>query len=217
MNCRLALSSSLWLALPGSALAVAQGTLTKLADVHPVSSPNTFVGTDDLEFLYLGEGGRIAVIDLSLVGAPSGSQLMPGHVNSIQVGSLGAVPAEMLLDPAHAVDADDDGNPLNDADDVLYVACGRLGLWAVDPDPAGGGLNHAVRIDDRGNPNNPVSMQKSRRFCNQLELVKIGPETFLAATFAKKDDSVLRFYRTNEIKNLLATTAPETGSELDPV
>ncbi|MEM1447520.1 MAG: hypothetical protein AAGA20_12475 [Planctomycetota bacterium] len=190
--------------------------MTKLSDVHPGSLPNAFVGTDDLQHLFLGEGGQIAFIDMAAAPTGGGAQLMPDATKVIQIGALGALPAELLLDPGQHVDLDGNGDFLDDTDDLIYIAAGQMGLWAMEANPDPLVQNRVIRIDDRGNASGPTTLQRSRRFCNQLEIVQIGPERFLAATFARKERSVLRLYRLSDIHALFHAAASETGSELNP-
>ncbi|MEL6904863.1 MAG: hypothetical protein AAFP22_05625, partial [Planctomycetota bacterium] len=50
-----------------------------------------------------------------------------------------------------------------DCYDIIYLACGHLGLWAMEAHPGAAHTNVAVRLDDSGN-RNPAT-QGSQRFC----------------------------------------------------
>ncbi len=137
--------------------------LTKLHDVHPGSMPNTFTGTEDGRILYLGEGAQIAVVDLTTTPPAAGPGLMPTASKSFQVGDFAVLPADLLLDPAlcFMIDADHDGEEKNDCADLLFVAGGHMGLWAVSADPTPGNPNRALRIDDQQDLAQPLSKQDS--------------------------------------------------------
>ncbi|MEZ6018228.1 MAG: hypothetical protein R3F49_24205 [Planctomycetota bacterium] len=193
--------------------------LTKLHDVHPGSMPNTFTGTDDGSVLYLGEGGQVSIIDLTTTPPATGPGLMPSAVKKVQVGKLGVVPADLLLDPTLCFTEDDDldGDAKNDCSDLLIVAGGHMGLWVMSANPTLGQPNRVMRIDDQQDTSQPQSVQDSVRFCNQLAIVTVGPKRLLAATFGAKHDSRLRLYDLDLIHALFASWAPETGAEIDPM
>ncbi len=197
----------------------AQTYLTQPTGAHPYSLVRAVASTPDASWLFVGEGGTVAIQDAratTYAGAAGGPSLPPAKV--VQVGRPGVVSAALLPHPELDFDVDTDGDGIaeNDVVDVLFVAGGQLGLWMLAVDPRPGAPNRAMRIDDQGNPLNPISEQNSRRFCNQLALVDVGDTTYLAATFGKKDQSHLRLYSLAAVTARFATAAAEVGFELQP-
>ena len=167
--------------------------------MHPYSSPQAQISTDDGHWIFSGEGGALSFIEFgarSPATASPGSlkQAMPAQTKRIPIGSLGVMAADMVLDPA--ADLSDDsalGSPgPEDRRDLLYVAGGHLGLWAMEAHPGATHANESARLDDSqsGTPN----ASDSGRFCTAVETVRIGAQTYLLALFAGADDNILRVY-----------------------
>jgi len=103
---------------------------------------------------------------------------------------LGVLPVEMRFDPDAAE------KPLFGYHDLLYIAGGRDGLWAMQGDADDKNApNRAVRLDDAGTIGGD---QDSRRWCNDLAFVTLGSPgdetTYLLALFGAKNESHLRMY-----------------------
>ncbi len=197
-----------------------------VAAVYPFSQPNAFVATDNGDWLFLGEGGSIAFVDfrgLNPSAATGGAQQdMPLPSKRQQIGTLAPLPAEMVLDPAADL-SDDDVTQLpdaNDANDIVYIAGGNLGLWAIEAHPGSQHENVAVRLDDSGDRD--VTTQHSKRFCTSVATAKIAGVDCLIALFAKAESNVLRIYRLSDARAAMAAARastdpkPDLGHEIAP-
>jgi len=169
--------------------------LDKLLAVYPFSGSGTMTSTANGEYLYVGEGGAIAAI-LADPDNPQSDYQVPLWRDP--VGSLGVMPVKMVLDPESAA------VPGTNYSDILYIAGGRDGLWAMEANVADDGLrNRAVRIDDSGNEIN-VGTQFNRKWCNDLAFITLDDggqqKTYLLALFGKTDNSRLRIYELARVR-----------------
>ncbi|WP_145202224.1 hypothetical protein [Planctomycetes bacterium Poly30] len=99
-----------------------------------------------------------------------------------------------------------------DYSNLLIIAGGTNGLWVMDADPHSA-TNRVARIDDSG-PSFPDE-QLNNRYCNSLALVTLEDVHYVAATFAKKDASRVRFYALSDLRAALANAgSSETGHEI---
>jgi len=168
------------------------GTLTKLRAVHPHSIPAGMTVSDDGRYLYVAEGGTLAVLD-----APSDMHV---EIKFAPVSSLGLRAVELELDPDADLEA-----PSNA---YLYVAAGREGLWVMGADPGASVTLPASRIDDALD----TGGQTSDRWCNDVDFIQWGTTDYLLALFAEKDASRLRLYKLQHARNVLGPQ--ETGNEI---
>ncbi|MEM9799588.1 MAG: hypothetical protein AAGA20_04625 [Planctomycetota bacterium] len=154
---------------------------------------------------------------------PNVNVLAP-ELKKVQIGALGVRAAEMLAHPRLDLRDDDDNNDDDawvaepgpgDADDVVFIASGRLGLWAIEAHPAPSYENRAVRIDASGNLN--VATQNSERYCNGLDFARIGDTTYLVALHSKAGHNRVRFYDLDRIAAVFANAdAAGLGGEIAP-
>ena len=167
----------------------------------PFSLPNAFATSVEGQYIYCGEGGTLAVVD-TLAG-----EVGYDDAPRIRISDYGPKPASMLFDPG--VDSGGD-------DDMLVICAGRSGLWVMDANPPDG-VYRAAAVDDSatGDP----SEQANRRYCNNAATFTIDGEEYLAATFAKKNQSRLRIYDMNAVRAVLSNTpAGEwSGYEIAPL
>ncbi|MEM8713804.1 MAG: hypothetical protein AAGG01_22915, partial [Planctomycetota bacterium] len=155
--------------------------LVDLDAVYAYGDPAANLCDPSADWGFFGEGGMLTFMDFRSIdpGTPGTSTPLPNGTSNefeladefktVQIGSLGVRPAEMLCHPnldltGDADDPDSVPHPVDDANDIIFIAGGRLGLWAIEAHPAKNYSNRAVRIDDSGNLN--VSTQSSRRYCN---------------------------------------------------
>ena len=221
-------------ALTGPAAeAAAPQALDELAAVAPGSYPTAQIMTDDGEWIFSAEGGAMAFIYLgnahpgnTVFPQPPLLQLqpMPSAIKRVQVGTLGVITADLALDPA--LDLVDDPvtlpkgtepdayiPPDEDYADLIYIAGGHLGLWAMEAHPVDEYMNRAVRIDNSGDLD--PTTQNSNRFCTDVEVVEIEGEHFLVALFARKDDNILRVYRLQDVHSAMAAARSASGTHPD--
>ncbi|MEM1447602.1 MAG: hypothetical protein AAF957_22275 [Planctomycetota bacterium] len=192
--------------------------LDELLAVMPESVPNSFVTTDDGSWLFLGEGATLTFIDFrgrtpSTPDVPGTlEQPMPAPTKRVQIGSLGVLPSEMVLDPeADLTDDGDTTSVLDDADDkdIIYIAGGHFGLWAIEAYPNDGHDNVAVRLDDSGNLD--PATQNSGRFCTSVDVATIGTGQYLIALFAKAEKNWLRAYPLQDARDALEAARTSTN------
>ncbi|MEL6430773.1 MAG: hypothetical protein AAFR54_16425 [Planctomycetota bacterium] len=203
--------------------------IDELVAVAPESYPTVQAMTPDGEWVFSAEGGVLAFLHVGTTHpgnttfpAPELRISMPDAEKRVQVGSLGVLASDLALDPD--LDLSDDpptlpaGTPPEtssltdvDANDIVYVAGGHLGLWAIEAHPVAGYQNRAVRIDNSGNLQ--VATQYSKRFCTDVEVVEIEGEPFLLALFARRDRNLLRAYPLGDVRAALHAAR---GSTNDP-
>ena len=176
----------------------------RLVAVHPYSIPNAMAVGPGGRYVYVGEGGSLAIIDASLSDGFENAKRVP-------ISSRGVKPANLIVDSGALAGSI--------ADDFLLIAAGRSGLWIQEADPAG--ENRAARVDDSGS-GDPAE-QNSRRWCVDVGVFSIREDAtttvhYVAALFAAKNDTHLRVYRRDDVRAVL-TAHPgfETGHELAPV
>jgi hypothetical protein len=206
--------------------------LVQLDAVHAFGDPAANLCTEDGDWGFFSEGGRLVFYDFREIDVldPGISVPDPNGVSTdfilnpindrknIQIGTLGIRPAEMITHPD--LDLSDDGSSLapdaNDANDIVFIAGGRFGLWAMEAHPHKDYENKFVRIDNSGNPNS--GRQNSERYCNGLEIVQVGSQRYLVALFAKARANRVRLYNLNDIGSVfLNADADGLGGELMPV
>jgi len=191
--------------------------LNELVAVHPYSSPGAMTSTPDGNYLYVAEGGSIAIIEAD-----------PGHPGAVTnyknprkrrpVSSRGVLPVNMVLDPDITLPQAEIGyEPTYGPNDLLYIAGGRDGLWVMQADvTAPAQPNLAFRVDD-ATIVGPSAEQDSRRWCSDVDLITLGnppnEKTYLLALFAAKDDSQLRMYDLDAVR-AIASSGSETGTEI---
>jgi len=175
--------------------------LDTLEAIYPFSKANGMVSTPDGTYLYSAEGGGIAVLDTS-----TGQTGMDFPLKRFALGREGPIAVRMRLDEG--------ADPLDEEDDILLLAAGRDGLWATSaslaPLVVGVPVN-TVRIDDSGNMLG--ADQYSRRWCCDVNFVRVGGNDYVAALFQKKNQSRLRFYLLSDVHTTFADGI-ETGNEL---
>ena len=190
--------------------------LEELVAVYPYSSGYTMTSTPDGNYLYAGEGCAVAVIhsDPTDLNADDNYNI---PIKRDPVGRTGVLPVKLLLDPDVAT------TPVYGDDDLLYIAGGRDGLWAMQADTQNDTQpNLAVRIDD-AKVETSTADQDSRRWCNDLDYITLeeGGEqvTYLVALFGQKNGSRLRLYNLDLVRstvNLALGAGEETGHEINP-
>ena len=178
----------------------------ELVASYPASMPTANVASTD-DWLMVAEGGTLTFHR----AGPGERQIdFERPVKRARIGTTGVRASELARDPG--LDLDD--GP--DADDVVYVAGGRLGLWAmrVSDVPPPTDSDSASRIDDSsdGDP----ARQDSARYCNAVEVVSIGGTDYLVALFSAKDDNRLRVYDLEDVRAVVASGV-ELGAELPPI
>ncbi len=164
--------------------------LTKLEATAPESRPRTMVCTPSGHWVYQAEGGALAVFEVFQNGVYTDAEFKTttGH-KKFKLSSMGVLASRMALDPLAA------DPPVDGANDLIYVAGGRDGLWMVAADTTPSAANPAWRIDDSGNTN--PATQKGRRWCTDVGFMTVNGTDYLLACFAKKDESRLRVYDLN--------------------
>lgn len=164
------------------------------------------------DWVFIAEGGAIAMLDLegvdeSTTGNPMTDEL---RTRRFKVGDLGVKPADLLLDPDADLVGQEYGLNAPTRGDLLYIAGGIMGLWAMRIETGPSGTNPVVRIDDSGNMT--PSTQFSLRFCNQLATASIGGTPYLLATFGRSEGkSVLRGYKLSRLRDLLDASLYTSG------
>ena len=183
----------------------------KSVGAHSEGVAGPFATSPDGRVLWVSEGGSLYILE----DATDPAQYSAAPAPVVALGRERVQPVEMALDPAATSPYGDDLGP-----DLLYIAAGRFGLWGMraieDPsEPAG-----VTRIDDRqildGVPSD------SRRWCAALEFLELEDEfgtrvPYLLALFSGRDESLLRLYELEAIRNQIPCTPEETGCELSPV
>ena len=161
--------------------ASAQEILDVLEAVHPYSLPGALASDPDGQYLFVAEGG--ALVTLHAETNPDVFRIR----STAPIGATGVRPVRMLLDPdAHLTLSSAPG-----LEDVLYVAGGRSGLWAMRADLRLSVASRvAVRIDD-SRDTDPTT-QDSRRWCTDVNVMTVGGIQYLVALFAQRGDSRLR-------------------------
>ncbi len=173
------------------------------AAAHGPSMPTALTASHSGRYVYAGEGSTLAVLELD----PQTGIRNP--LKRIPISSRAVLPVAMALDPEANVE---DG--VQDAEDVLYVAAGRDGLWAMQANPLAGAPNPAVRIDDSAGMS--PTEQNSRRWACAVDFAVLGGTRYLVCLFSAAGDSRLRIYPLSEIRARVqqAATSGETGVEL---
>jgi len=182
---------------------------SELKAVHPFSVPNEIACSGRGGVLFSGEGGSIAYLETG----NSGQEF--NEVRRVPVGRFGVRPAAMLLDPDATVDDGSDA----DAADLLYIAGGHSGLWAIEANATAFDPNDpfATRLDDSANLN--PSTQQSRRWCNDLATMTVDGVKYLLMLSAKAGANRLRVYRLSELRSTFALAkvlGVEVGLEVAP-
>lgn len=178
--------------------------------VDPYSAPTVAISSPGGRWILSSEGGGMRFIPFDgLNPATPGLAVptalpMPREKHECPVGTVGVMAAEMVLDPD--ADLEDDASnsprdPVADAHDIVYVAGGHHGLWAMEAHPATGHDNIAVRLDDSGNAD--PATQFSQRFCTSVAVAELGGEQVLLALFARADKNALRIYRLQDARDAL--------------
>jgi len=188
--------------------------LDELVAVYPYSVGGSMTSSRDGLTLYAAEGGAVAIIDAD-PNDPKVDGNFQHPIKRCPVGSLGVLPVQMRLDPLAGI------KPLYGYCDLLYVAGGRDGLWAMQADAQHPDTpNLAVRLDDASTVGGD---QDSRRWCDDVDFVTLGAPgdetTYLLALFGAKDDSQLRMYSLAEARAAADagfTNQEELGHEIDP-
>lgn len=224
------------LAPSGDAPAAPQGTpaptdlIDELADVHPFSYPVAQAMTPDGRWVFSAEGGAITRLEFGGQN-PSNTTFTPPENNApflaapstpkrVQLGSEAVIAAEMVLDPELDLSDDGPGSSPNDddANDIIYVAGGHQGLWAIEAHPGTAHQNRAVRLDNSGDKN--PATQHSLRFCTSVAIMEVDGEQFVIALFARRDKNLLRAYPLQAARDALglarasAATPPDVGHEI---
>ena len=194
--------------------------LNTLAVSHTPSLGQSITAKDPGKWLYVAEGGSIAIIDSTL---PSTFESSRAH-KKFPFGDRGVMAIRMVVDPnCNATPSEASYT------DTIYVAGGRDGLWAISAgvDPLSG--NPATRLDDRQDFDDDTQLSNNRRWCNDVKYITINSIVYLAALFQAKDDNRLRLYRQYEAgsplppslwANVLASRlvdGSETGHDLQSV
>jgi len=173
----------------------------ELQAVHPNSVPGALAtreNPDGSHTLYVAEGGALAFIAAE---NPSSYQ---NEIKIVPISSMGVQPVRLLPDPVNG-------------GDLLFIAGGRFGLWVMDANDSPSSGNPAARIDDAEDAANP-SVQNSRRWCCDVEVVSTAGQDYLLALLAEKDSSRLRAYPLGDARDvLLQHQTNETGHELAAV
>ena len=178
--------------------AVAQ-TLDRLEAVHPYGTPQAVSGSNNGQFLYLGEGGSIAFVNVA-----QGQAGFDTPVKRVPVGRFGVRPTELKLDPGA-------GSLIGG--DRLYVAGGQQGLWVMESGVAPQLRNKAARVDDARRTDSLA--QNSLRYCNAVDVMTVAGTQYLVALFSAKYDTHLRVYPLADVRAVLdASDDDGLGAEL---
>jgi len=161
--------------------------LTHLFETWPYSLMGPVSGDARADWVFVAEGGAIAIlalegIDESTAGNPMSDEL---RTRRVKVGDLGVKPADLLLDPDADLVGQEHGTNAPARGDLLDIAGGIMGLWAMRIETGPNATSPVVRIDDSGNLT--PSSQLSMRFCNQLATASIGGTPYLLATFGRSE------------------------------
>ena len=186
--------------------------LVEVQGAYASSRLRALTCTPDGRWIYEAEGGRLVLIDTwdEIAGRNSLDGFAgPGGSKSFQVGARGVLASALALDPDAA------SEPGDGHSDLVYVAGGRDGVWAVQADTAPDRQNRAWRIDDSGDLQ-PGS-QGGRRWCSDVATARVGDQLYLVALFAKKNGSRLRLYPLDAVRALAASGQAELGGELQPI
>jgi len=189
--------------------------------------------TPDGTWVFSAEGGSLAFVYIggenpTSVPFPTSPALpqrpMRAAEKRNQVGSLGVLAADFALDPGLDLSDEPDTLPAGtepmkywpgaeDYKDILYIAGGHLGLWAMEAHPIAGYTNRAVRLDSGGSNGAPADIH---RFCTDVEVVTINNQNFLLALFARRDNNLLRVYRLQDCRSALdaVRNSPPNTSDL---
>jgi len=184
--------------------ASAQQIMDKLLAVHPNSAPGALTASARGDRLWVAEGGAIAFIETNAAASfPANQMQYESPKKILPVGSQAVLASALLLDPV--------------TEDVVYIAGGRSGLWVMEADPNLATVNKAARIDDSVNGQGTPGLQKSRRWCNGLDVMTIDGENYLVAMFSKANGNRLRVYSLSEARDVVINNSTETGHELNPI
>ncbi|QDV05290.1 hypothetical protein Poly30_07860 [Planctomycetes bacterium Poly30] len=172
-------------------------------------------GTADGKYLFCIEGATmIAIEPAAAPGTPSDNFANP--VKEFTLGQFGVSAVRMAVDP----DADfGNGYTLTTEGaayrNYVFMAAGKNGLWMVDGD-IGPGPNRVGRVDDSGA--GVATLQFSNRYCNDVGILELGGQTYVAAIFAKRQQSHLRLYEIEKVRAVLGApgSSGETGNEIEP-
>ena len=187
---------------------------------HSPSYGHGFTSSHDGKWLYHTEGGSLVFVqaDASSPNPLPANFTAENGAKRVPVSAMGVLVARMILDPdADLVPGPNVAGiePLN----LLYMACGRDGLWIMEADVGTGPsvTNRAWRVDDSGDIQ--AGTQLSRRWCSDVATCRVGNTRYLLALFTKKGDSVLRAYNLSDVRALASPGAAnsELGHEIPPV
>ncbi len=164
--------------------------------------PRTATVTPSGRWLLVAEGGALTFVDTY-----DGSNYIEdgftenyGHLK-VQLSEHGYLPARMILDPLAA------DPPVGGANDLLYVAAGRDGLWVARLDSTDSENNRSWRVDDSGNL--IPTTQNSRRWCSDVKIATVGGTQYLLALFSAKGKSWMRAYELTRIRSIAQADYPE--------
>jgi len=182
---------------------------------HTPSIGRAFTSTRDGKWLYHSEGGTMVFIKANATDTnilDSDYEAADG-VKRVGIGNSEVLVARMILDP----DADLEPGPNTGSPNknLLYMACGRDGLWIMEADVGLGVTNKAWRVDDKGDIQTSITRQKSRRWCADVEICNVDGIAYLVAVFAKKGHSFLRVYPLSQVR-AIASTSTELLNEIIP-
>ncbi|MFQ5460131.1 MAG: hypothetical protein ACE5EL_05010, partial [Anaerolineae bacterium] len=186
--------------------------MDKLVAVHPPSRPHAFTTTSDGRWLYQSEGGTITFIHTWDGNDYSNAEFVKHDGGKrVTVGSRGVLASRMILDP-------DSGLPPLDLAthpaDLLYIAGGRDGLWVMEADTDTNYTdNKSWRVDDSGN--NTDLIQFNRRWCCDVNTMKVDGKQYLLALFTKKSQSRLRVYELSKVRAIANPANSEKGNEIN--
>ena len=187
--------------------------MDELVAAHPYSIPGPITSSPDGDYVYAAEGGAIALLYADHARWTD-ARLRAAYETPLwraPVGHAGVTPIEMLPDP----DASWDGK--SDAEDLLYLAAGRDGLWVMQASEDLE-LPRAFRVDD--SDGRDAATQTSRQWCNDVKVLDLGGARYVLALFACRGGSNLRIYELPAVRGVAARglrEGQETGHELLPL
>jgi len=203
----LPVAAALAIASHAAAAQTTHRVFTLLQAVHGNSVTGPETSTPDGAVLLVAESAVLAFIDASdPLSYESPLRIEP-------ISSFGVRAVDLMLDPAA-----DLGDSSLDPNDLVYVAGGRMGLWAMQAHPTAGSALAAVRLDDAVDAAD-FGIQSSRRWCNNLGRIQVGSRNYLLALFAQKSCNKLRAYDLTRARSALASgvdAGEETGYEILP-
>lgn len=175
---------------------------------HTPSVGRAFTSSHDGKWLFHSEGGTMVFIKANATNGniDEDDYRIESKLKRVGTGPREVLVAKMILDPA----ADPEPGPLaNNPANLLYMACGRDGLWIMEADVDPTAVNQAWPVDDSGNDSD--LNQNSRRWCADVGLCQVQGVDYLAAIFTKKGHSVLRVYSLAQVR------AAGTGGVMNPL